>query len=126
MTKDTPCRLQKINEKLIKEKNEKETILNWISSQLSDGINYFITSNQDMTQQMITDHSVINDNINLYGNLSDKYQKMQNADNNNLNNILVNSQITVSQSKYFYVLWTIFAIALIIAFIIFIRKYSIT
>ena len=77
-----------------------------------------------MTQQMETEHDVMKNNITLYDELNKKYVKMSNVDKTNLNNILANSQITVLQSRYFYVLWVILAIAIIIALFMLIRKFT--
>ena len=124
MNMDTTCRLDKINRELIEEKNQKENVLNWITSQLSKGLSSFMTTNKTMTQQMETEHDVMNNNISLYDELNKKYVKMSNVDQTNLNNILANSQITVLQSRYFYVLWVILAIAIIIALFMLIRKFT--
>jgi hypothetical protein len=124
MNMDTTCRLDRINRELIEEKNQKETLLNWITSQLSKGLSSFMTTNKTMTQQMETEHDVMKNNLSLYDNLNNKYEKMKSADTSNLNNILVNSQITILQSRYFYVLWVILAIAIFISLFMLIRKFT--
>jgi hypothetical protein len=121
---NTTCRLDRINRELIEEKDQKETLLNWITSQLSKGLSAFMTTNKTMTQQMETEHNVMKNNLSLYDNLNNKYAKMKSADTSNLNNILVNSQITILQSRYFYVLWVILAIAIFIALFMLIRKFT--
>ena len=124
MNMNTTCRLDRINRELIEEKDQKETLLNWITSQLSKGLSAFMTTNKTMTQQMETEHNVMKNNLSLYDNLNNKYAKMKSADTSNLNNILVNSQITILQSRYFYVLWVILAIAIFIALFMLIRKFT--
>jgi hypothetical protein len=83
-----------------------------------------MTNNKVMSQQMDLEHNIIQDNISFYDVVYDKYKKIMKGDYNNVNNILANSQITVLQSRYFYVLWAILAIAIIISLIMLIRKYT--
>ena len=83
-----------------------------------------MTTNKTMTQQMETEHNVMKNNLSIYDNLNNKYAKIKSADTSNLNNILVNSQITILQSRYFYVLWVILAIAIFIALFMLIRKFT--
>ena len=83
-----------------------------------------MTTNKEMTNQMDLEHNLIKDNISLYDVLHEKYTKIMNGDYNNVNNILANSQISVLQSRYFYVIWAILAIAIVIALIMLIRKYT--
>jgi hypothetical protein len=124
MTSTTTCGLEKINQQLVEEREQSEVGLNSIISQISKGLSSLMTSNQEMTQQMDLEHNIINNNISLYDVLYDKYQKIMKGDYNNVNNILANSEITVLQSRYFYVLWAILAIAIIISLIMLIRKYT--
>jgi len=124
MNMDTTCRLDKINKELIKERDKKAIDLNWVTNQISNGLSSLMTRNDTMTQQMKTEHNVMKDNLSLYDMLYGKYKQIMNFDNSNVNNILANSQITVLQSRYFYILWAILAIAVVIALIILIRKYT--
>jgi hypothetical protein len=124
MNKDTTCRLEKINKELIQERDSKEQGLNWVTKQISKGLSSLMTTNATMTQQMNTEHEVMTDNLSLYDMLYAKYKQLMNYDNSNVNNILANSQITVLQSRYFYILWAILAIAVVIALIFLIRKYT--
>ena len=124
MSPTTTCGLEKLNKQLVEEKNQSEVGLNWITSQISNGLSSLMTTNKEMTQQMDLEHNIIKDNISLYDVLHDKYVKMMKGDYNNVNNILANSQISVLQSRYFYVIWAILAIAIIIGLILLIRKYT--
>ena len=124
MNKDTTCRLEKINKELIQEKNKKQTTLNWFTDQLSRGVSSLMTKNTKMTQQMNVEHEVMKDNLSLYDLLYEKYKQIMNYDNSNVNNILANSQISVLQSRYFYILWAILAIAIVITLFFLIRKYT--
>jgi hypothetical protein len=124
MNPTTTCGLENINEELVEEKNQSEIGLNWITSQISNGLSSLMTTNKEMTKQMDLEHNIIKNNISLYDVLHDKYVKMMKGDYNNVNNILANSQISVLQSRYFYVVWAILAIAIIIGLIILIRKYT--
>jgi hypothetical protein len=124
MNMDTTCRLEKINNQLITERDEKETGLNWVMSQLSKGLSSFMTTNKTMTQQMGVEHNVMKENTSLYNVLYDKYKEITGIDNSNINNILANSQIIINQSRYFYILWVVLAIAIIIALIMLIRRIT--
>jgi hypothetical protein len=124
MNANTKCGLVKMNEELVKEREQSEIGLNWITNQLSQGLSSLMTNNKAMSQQMDLEHNIIQDNISFYDVVYDKYKKIMKGDYNNVNNILANSQITVLQSRYFYVLWAILAIAIIISLIMLIRKYT--
>jgi len=124
MNANTKCGLVKMNEELVKEREQSEIGLNWITNQLSQGLSSLMTNNKVMSQQMDLEHNIIQDNISFYDVVYDKYKKIMKGDYNNVNNILANSQITVLQSRYFYVLWAILAIAIIISLIMLIRKYT--
>jgi len=124
MNMDTTCRLGKINNQLITERDEKETGLNWVMNQLSKGLSSFMTTNKTMTQQMGVEHNIMKENTSLYNVLYDKYKQITNVDNSNINNILENSQIIINQSRYFYILWVVLAIAIIIALIMLIRRIT--
>jgi hypothetical protein len=124
MNMDTTCRLEKINKQLLTERDEKETGLNWVMKQLSNGLSSFMTTNKTMTQQMKVEHNVMKENTSLYNLLYDKYKQITNIDNSNINNILANSQIMINQSRYFYILWAILAIAVVFALIMLIRKFT--
>ena len=124
MTSTTTCGLEKINQQLVEEREQSEIGLNSIISQISKGLSSLMTSNKEMTQQIDLEHNIIKNNISLYDVLYDKYNKIMKGDYNNVNNILANSEITVLQSRYFYVLWAILAIAIIISLIMIIRKYT--
>jgi len=124
MNMDTTCRLEKINNQLITERDEKETGLNWVMSQLSKGLSSFMTTNKTMTHQMGVEHNVMKENTSLYNVLYDKYKEITGIDNSNINNILANSQIIINQSRYFYILWVVLAIAIIIALIMLIRRIT--
>lgn len=124
MNANTKCGLVKMNEELVKEREQSEIGLNWITNQLSQGLSSLMTNNKVMSQQMDLEHNIIQDNISFYDVVYDKYKKIMKGDYNNVNNILANSQITVLQSRYFYVLWAILAIAIIISLVMLIRKYT--
>ena len=124
MNSTTTCGLEKINQQLVEEREQTEVGLNSIISQISKGLSSLMTSNKEMTQQIDLEHNIIKNNISLYDVLYDKYNKIMKGDYNNVNNILANSEITVLQSRYFYVLWAILAIAIIISLIMLIRKYT--
>jgi hypothetical protein len=124
MNANTKCGLVKMNEELVKEREQSEIGLYGITNQLSQGLSSLMSNNREMTRQMDLEHNIIQDNISLYDVLYDKYKKIMKGDYNNVNNILANSEITVLQSRYFYVLWAILAIAIIISLILLIRKYT--
>lgn len=123
MNMDTSCRLEKINKQLLAERDEKETGLNWITSQLSKGLSSFMTTNKTMTQQMEVEHNAMKENTSIYNLLYDKYKQITSVDNSNINNILANSQIMINQSRYFYILWAVLAIAIVFALIMLIRRF---
>jgi hypothetical protein len=83
-----------------------------------------MTTNKTMTQQMEVEHNVMKENTSLYNLLYDKYKQITTLDNSNINNILANSQIMINQSRYFYILWVVLAIAIIIALIMLIRRIT--
>ena len=52
--------------------------------------------------------------------LENKYASM--SDNNNLNNILDNSNLVIKQSQYYYIIWIILILLIIIGVIIILRR----
>jgi len=124
MSMDTTCGLETLNKQTLDERSKYlSTTLEPLTKTVANGIASLMQTNKDMTDNMKTEHDLIKNNLTLYDIIYDKYNKVMNSDNN-VNNILENSQITVLQSRYYYILWAILAIAIVIALIFLIRKYT--
>jgi hypothetical protein len=124
MSIDTTCGLETLNKKALDERsNYLSKTLEPLTKTVANGIALLMQTNQDMTDEMKIEHDIMKNDLTLYDIMNNKYNAIMNSDNN-VNNILENSQITVLQSRYYYILWAILAIAIVIALIFLIRKFA--
>ena len=78
-----------------------------------------------MHNQLEVDGKVVDKNLSMYKSINDKYKDAVNNGNDNINNILTNSQISVLQSNYMYVAWIILALLTIVLIIYVYRRIMI-
>jgi len=122
MDKNNTCRLEKANETLLKEKDEAESSLNWITKLFINNINELSKTTTTMTTQMAVNSDTAENDMSLYNKIKKKYNEIMKYDYSNFNNILENSNMIVLQTRQSYIVWVILAIIFIIIFIIIVRR----
>jgi len=120
MTSDTTCGLYKTNEQLKEEIEQANEKLNSDSNTLVSQTTNLLTVNGKLNDQVGKDKDIIKKSSKLYNNIKNKYISM--LDNNNLNNILDNSNLVIKQSQYYYIIWIILILLIIIGVIIILRR----
>jgi hypothetical protein len=120
MTTETTCGLYKTNEQIKQELEQANEKLNSDSDILVSNTTNLIKVNNDLNSQVIEDKNIIKNSSKLYNKIENKYASM--FDNNNLNNILDNSNLVIKQSQYYYIIWIILILLIIIGVIIILRR----
>jgi hypothetical protein len=126
MTLDTKCQLAAANNIVLKQRDDSEDSLSGLYNTISNKVTDLMSVNTSMNKQMDVDKDIMNTNLSLYDMINKRFIKAINDGTGNINNILTNSQISVLQSNYAYVLWIILALLAIIFFVYVIRRISIT
>ena len=120
MTSETTCGLYKTNQQLKEELEIANEKLNKNSEILISNTTNVINTNNKLNTQVDEDKNVIKDSYKLYDDIGKKTTYM--VDNNNLNNILENTNIVIKQSRYYYIIWIILIVLIIIGVIIILRR----
>lgn len=120
MTSETTCGLYKTNEQIKEEIEQANEQLNSVSENLVSKTTTLLTVNDKLNKQVNKDKNIIKNSSNLYNNMKNTYASM--IDNNNLNNILENSNLVIKQSQYYYIIWIILILLIIIGVIIILRR----
>jgi len=125
MSASSLCKLKSANETVLKARVKSNQKLSGLTGRVYDGIMRFMNLNQVMNNQMDQDKNIMDTNLSMYKTISEKYNNTINNNVGNINNILTDSQISVLQLNYFYILWIILALVIFALCIYFIRKVSI-
>ena len=125
MTPDSLCKLGEVNASALNARNDSQQTLSGASSKIYDQLTSFMNLNTNMNTQMDVDKDIMDKNLSMYKSINKKYKNAVNNDNGNINNILTNSQVSVLQSNYSYIMWIILALLTLTFFIYVIRKLSI-
>jgi len=126
MTLDTKCQLAAANNIVLKQRDDSENTLSGLYNTITNKVTDLMSVNTSMNKQMDVDKDIMNTNLSLYDMINKKFIKALNNGSGNINNILTNSQISVLQSNYAYMLWIILALLAIIFFVYVIRRITIT
>ena len=126
MSIDTKCNLSAINDKIIEQRNKAQETLDEVSNRVTTTVNDYIDLTKNMHNQLEVDGKVVDKNLSMYKSINDKYKDAVNNGNDNINNILTNSQISVLQSNYMYVAWIILALLTIVLIIYVYRRIMIS
>ena len=126
MSIDTKCNLSAINDKIIEQRNKAQETLDEVSNRVTTTVNDYIDLTKNMHNQSEVDGKVVDKNLSMYKSINDKYKDAVNNGNDNINNILTNSQISVLQSNYMYVAWIILALLTIVLIIYVYRRIMIS
>jgi len=120
MTSDKKCGLTKALTVNNAEIANVESDLGTVAQQLVDKIEYLETLNVDMMKQMGVDRSVLDENLVTYKKVASQYGPGTNLDPSNMNNILEDSSLRMTQDNYMYIFWSILAIICILVTIWFV------
>jgi hypothetical protein len=120
MTSETTCGLYKTNQQLKEELDLANEKLNNNSEILISNTKNIIDTNKKLNTQVKEDNSVIKDSYKLYDSMGKTTTYM--VDDNNLNNILNDTNIVIKQSQYYYIIWIILIVLIIIGVIIILRR----
>jgi hypothetical protein len=120
MTQETTCGLYKTNEQIKEELERAKAQLNKNSEILVNNTTTILKTNNSLNSQVNEDKNIIKNGSNLYDKIDNKYASM--VDNNNLSNILDNSNLVIKQSQYYYIIWIILILLIIIGVIIILRR----
>jgi hypothetical protein len=126
MSIDTKCNLSAVNDKIIEERNKAQETLDEISNKVTNKVNDYIDLTKNMHNQANVDSKIVDKNLSMYKSINDKYKDAVNNGNDNINNILTNSQISVLQSNYMYIIWVILALFTLIIIIYVYRRMMIS
>ena len=116
MTTDTKCGLASATSRQQWRNNYFQNKLAGITDKIVKKLKYLESLNVDMTDQMGIDLNVLKEDMDKYEALHEKYNSLL-ADSDetvNIGGILNDSDITVLQENYSYLMWTIIATALVI------------
>lgn len=120
MTPQTICGLYKSNEQIKQELDIANKKLNKDSQKLFNNTTNVINVNKNLNSQIFEDKNIITESSSLYDKIDNTYTSM--IDNNNLNNILDNSNLVIKQSQYYYIIWIILILLIIIGVVIILRR----
>jgi hypothetical protein len=126
MSLNTKCQLAAAIDSSLKQRNISEDTLSGLYNTNSNTVTNLINENINMNKQMDIDREIMDTNLSLYEMINKKFVQAIKDGTGNINNILTNSQISVLQSNYAYVLWIILALLTIIFFVYIIRRLTIT
>jgi hypothetical protein len=122
MTPDTMCGLanELIEEDIII--NSIKGRLSIVADQLIQKITDLKNQNTSLNGQIDLDRDALDKNIQAYQTISDKYSKFKkDGEKYKMNNILLDSDVTVTYENYNFILWLILAIVLLLILFYYMR-----
>ena len=124
MTSTTKCGLSAKIQSDSMSSLEIETEMKNVMSQIITRINYLKQLDSDAISQLGINKNYLDSMFDEYTNTISNFDYDQDEQNNNINNIVSDSGIVVTQMNYNYILWCVLAIAIIVLTIVIIRKIT--
>jgi len=122
MTPETKCNLAKLIDPNVMDVTQLGTLLEMLSAQIIEQILILKKYNVDVISQMGLDQHLLDENLNEYMLLNQKFEHYKKYEIKHINNVLSDTDTVVLQENYGYIFWSILAITVIIITIHFIKK----
>jgi hypothetical protein len=113
--KDSIYTLPNINRQLIKKKNELEKKLKDVLTQIANNAALYKSNNANIVSQTKTNYGVNEDYLNELEQLKQKIKTFDKE--NNIQNILDDSEVVMTHNNYMYMTWSILAMSGLIIYL---------